>query len=107
MKINWREKLSSRKFWCAVSAVVIAVAGALGLPEATAAQTVKIVTAAVSLIAYIFVQGNDLYNIRYIRYSFKRVVLFFIYDIRERFKRTSRKVCGVIDVDLRFGIYII
>ena len=53
MKTKLKEKLSSRKFWCAVGAVVIAVAGVFGFEEATAAQAIMIASAVGALIAYI------------------------------------------------------
>lgn len=53
-KINWRQKLSSRKLWTAVVGVAVGLAAAFGLDENEYAQIAGIVTSAVSVIAYIF-----------------------------------------------------
>jgi len=57
VKINWREKLSSRKFWCAIAAVIIAISGVIGLPEATTSQVIKIVSAVGALVVFIIGQS--------------------------------------------------
>ncbi len=53
MKINWKQKLTSRKLWTAVVGIVIGLAAAFGLDENEYAQIAGIVTSAVSVLAYI------------------------------------------------------
>lgn len=53
-KINWKQKLSSRKLWTAVVGIVVGLAAAFGLPENEYAQIAGIVTSAMSVLAYIF-----------------------------------------------------
>lgn len=57
MKIDWKKKLTSRKFWAAIIAVVLAVAVIFGVPDATAQQIVGLITAVSTLIAYIIGEG--------------------------------------------------
>lgn len=54
MKIDWKRKLSSRKFWAAVIGFVTAVGIVLGVDELTIEQITGLVTAGGILIAYIF-----------------------------------------------------
>lgn len=56
-KINWKQKLTSRKFWAAVIAVVVSVAAAFGIPEITVEQITAIISACAVLIAYIIGEG--------------------------------------------------
>lgn len=57
MKINWKEKLTSRKFWLAVIGLVTAVGAAFGLPDMTIEQLAAIITAGGTVIAYIIGEG--------------------------------------------------
>ena len=57
MKINWTQKLTSRKFWAAVVGFVTAVMVALGYNELTIEQVIAIITASSTLIAYIIGEG--------------------------------------------------
>ncbi len=52
-KVDWKRKLSSRKFWVAVVGFVTAVAAAFGLNEANVGQITSIIMAGATLIAYI------------------------------------------------------
>ncbi len=52
-KINWRQKLSSRKLWAAVVGVIVGLAAAFGIEENDFAQIAGIVTSAASVLAYI------------------------------------------------------
>lgn len=52
-KINWKQKLTSRKFWAAIIAVVVAVCTAFGVPDMTTEQITAIISACGVLIAYI------------------------------------------------------
>jgi len=55
--MNWKTKLSSRKFWVAVSGFVSAVLVALNIPELTISQVVTIITALGVLVSYIFAES--------------------------------------------------
>lgn len=57
MKINWKQKLVSRKFWAAVIGFVTPVLVAFGIPDLTIEQVVAIITAGATLIAYIIGEG--------------------------------------------------
>ncbi len=53
MGINWKQKLSSRKFWAALTGFVGAVAVVCGAGESVIAEVSAIISAAGVLIAYI------------------------------------------------------
>ncbi len=53
MKIDWRKKLSSRKFWVALGGFASTVGIAAGLPQASTAQISAVISATGVLIAYI------------------------------------------------------
>ena len=57
MKIDWMQKLTSRKFWAAVVSFVTAVLTAIGYSENTIVVTTSIIMAGASLIAYIVGEG--------------------------------------------------
>ena len=57
MKINWKQKLTSRKFWVAVIGFVTALLTAINIPQLTIEQVVSIISAAGVLIAYIIGEG--------------------------------------------------
>ena len=57
MKINWAQKLTSRKFWSAVIAFVTAVLVALNVDSLTIEQVVAIISACAVVIAYILGEG--------------------------------------------------
>jgi len=57
MKIDWKRKLSSRKFWAAVGGVVAAVLAFVGASDAVTTQVTAIISAAGVLIAYILAEG--------------------------------------------------
>ena len=57
-KINWKQKLSSRKLWTAVVGIVVGLAAAFGLPENDYAQIAGIVASAMSVLAYIFGEAH-------------------------------------------------
>ena len=57
MKIDWKRKLSSRKFWAAVGGVIAAIMAFLGASEAVSTQVTAIISAAGVLIAYILAEG--------------------------------------------------
>ena len=57
MKVNWKEKLSSRKFWAAVVSVVLSVGVIFGVPDLKMEQVTALIMAAGGLIAYILGEG--------------------------------------------------
>jgi len=56
-KINWKQKLTSRKFWAAVVTFVSTVFVAFGVPDMTVEQVTAIITAGSAMIAYIIGEG--------------------------------------------------
>lgn len=56
-KINWKQKLTSRKFWAAVTGVIATILIAFGVNELTVEQVIAMITAASTLIAYIIGEG--------------------------------------------------
>ena len=56
-KVNWKQKLTSRKFWAAVIGFVTALLVAFGVNDLTIEQVVAIITAASTLIADIIGEG--------------------------------------------------
>ena len=57
MKINWKQKLTSRKFWAAVIGFVTALMVAFGVDDLTIEQVVSVISASAVLIAYIIGEG--------------------------------------------------
>lgn len=57
MKINWKQKLTSRKFWSAVVGFVTAILIALKIDNLTIEQVVSVISATSILIAYIIGEG--------------------------------------------------
>lgn len=57
MKINWIQKLTSRKFWAAIVAVITCVCVIFGVSEITTEQVTALVMAVGALIAYILGEG--------------------------------------------------
>jgi hypothetical protein len=56
--MNWKRKLSSRKFWCAVVAGLVPTLASFGIEENTIAQVVLLVTGAGALVAYIIAEAS-------------------------------------------------
>lgn len=56
-KIDWRRKLTSRKFWVAVIGFITAIMVALNIDKMTVEQVTAIVSAMATLIAYIIGEG--------------------------------------------------
>ena len=56
-KINWKTKLSSRKFWAMCIAVVSALLVLFGVQEPTRGQIVALITEVGALSAYIIGEG--------------------------------------------------
>ena len=57
MTIDWKRKLTSRKFWAAVVGFVTALLLGFGLAENDVAQVASIIMAGATLIAYIVGEG--------------------------------------------------
>lgn len=57
MKINWKQKLTSRKFWAAAIGFITALLVAFGVNDMTIEQVVGLITATSTLIAYIIGEG--------------------------------------------------
>lgn len=65
MKINWKQKLSSRKFWAAVSGVVISIMIIFGADSGTQERITGAITATGTLVCYILAEGAaDTANIK-------------------------------------------
>lgn len=56
-KIDWRRKLTSRKFWTAIGSFVSMLIIALGGAEQVATQVTALIMAGASVIAYIIGEG--------------------------------------------------
>jgi len=56
-KIDWKRKLTSRKFWVAVAAFVSMMIVAFGGAEATATQVTAIIMAGATVVGYILGEG--------------------------------------------------
>ena len=57
MKIDWKHKLTSRKFWAAIVASVAALMIGCGASESDVTKVTAIVTAGATAIAYILGEG--------------------------------------------------
>lgn len=58
MKIDWKQKLTSRKFWAAVVGFATALMVLFGVDDLTIEKVVALLTAEGTLMAYIFAEGN-------------------------------------------------
>lgn len=54
---NWKQKLTSRKFWMAVVGVVISIMVMFGYSEEEQTKATALITATGTLIAYIIGEG--------------------------------------------------
>lgn len=57
MKINWKQKLTSRKFWAAVIGFVTPVMLAFGMTDTAVTQSAAIISSGAAVIAYIIGEG--------------------------------------------------
>lgn len=55
--MDWKKKLTSRKFWCAVVAFITPLLLAFGMTEDTVTQVTAIVMAGADVLAYIIAEG--------------------------------------------------
>lgn len=56
-QINWKQKLTSRKFWAALTGFITAIMIVLKIDNITQEQVVGLVSAVSVLIAYIIGEG--------------------------------------------------
>ena len=56
-KIDWKRKLTSRKFWLAVIGFVTAIMVAFNVKQMTIEQVTAVVSAMATLVAYIIGEG--------------------------------------------------
>lgn len=57
MKIDWKRKLSSRKFWALLAAFATSVMAIVGADENTTLQVTGVITAAGACVAYMLAEG--------------------------------------------------
>ena len=57
MTIDWKRKLTSRKFWMAVVAFVTPLLLAFGVAEDSVTQVTAIIIAGADVLAYIIAEG--------------------------------------------------
>jgi hypothetical protein len=57
MNIDWKRKLTSRKFWMAVVAFITPLMLAFGVSESSVTQVVAIIMAGADVVAYIIAEG--------------------------------------------------
>ena len=57
MKINWKQKLTSRKFWSAVAGFIVPLLLAFGMSDSDVTQIAALIMSGGSLIAYILGEG--------------------------------------------------
>lgn len=55
--IDWKKKLTSRKFWMAVVAFITPLLLAFGVAEDNVTQVVAIIMAGADVVAYIIAEG--------------------------------------------------
>ena len=55
--IDWKKKLTSRKFWMAIVGFVTPLLLAFGVAEAEVTQIVAIIMAGADVVAYIIAEG--------------------------------------------------
>ena len=57
-KIDWQRKLSSRKFWALIAALVTALLVLMRMPEETITQVVAVIGAFASIAVYILAEAS-------------------------------------------------
>lgn len=56
-KINWKQKLTSRKFWLALCTFISSILVCIGMADNDVAQITSIIMAGATVIAYILGEG--------------------------------------------------
>ncbi len=57
-QIDWKRKLSSRKFWAAMAGIVTGLAMVFGLDESTISSVAGAVVSVASVVSYIIAEGK-------------------------------------------------
>ncbi len=57
MKINWKQKLGSRKFWAAIAGVAVSIAAFTAITPETTGQIVAFIGAIGTLVMYMLSEG--------------------------------------------------
>ncbi len=57
-QIDWKRKLSSRKFWAAMAGIVTGLAMVFGLDESTISSVAGAVVSVASVVSYIITEGK-------------------------------------------------
>lgn len=57
MKIDWKRKLTSRKWWAAIISLVISIAVIFNVDNASTERITALITAASTVIAYTLSEG--------------------------------------------------
>lgn len=57
MKIDWKRKLTSRKFWAMIAGFIAAVLAFVGTSDTVITQVTAIISAAGVIVAYILAEG--------------------------------------------------
>ena len=57
-KIDWKQKLSSRKLWAAAAGIVTGLAMVFGLDESTISSVAGAVVSMASVVSYIITEGK-------------------------------------------------
>ena len=57
MKIDWKTKLTSRKFWTAIASAIGSIVVAFGVADSVAVEITALIMAGASVIAYIIGEG--------------------------------------------------
>ncbi len=57
MKIDWKRKLASRKFWISVASFVTLILMAAGMTEGESGQIASIIMAGATVIGYVIGEG--------------------------------------------------
>lgn len=55
--MDWKKKLTSRKFWAAIIGFITTLLVAFGVPDLQIEQVAAVITAGATLIAYIIGEG--------------------------------------------------
>ena len=58
MKIDWKRKISSRKFWAAVSGVAISIMIIFGIDSASEERIIGVISSTGVLVTYILTEGG-------------------------------------------------
>lgn len=57
MNIDWKRKLTSRKFWVSICAFVALLVVALGYTDAVATQVTSLIMAGATVVGYVIGEG--------------------------------------------------